>query len=82
MPRPSLSRSGLFRSRLPRSGLSAAVLLFPTTLLLTGCGVVVATVDTAASVAGSAVSVAGDVVSATAHVATAPFRGGDDKKDE
>ncbi|WP_167525360.1 hypothetical protein [Roseomonas genomospecies 6] len=66
---------------MPRSALFAALAL-PAFLLLAGCGVVVATVDTAASVAGSAVSVAGNVVSATANVATAPFRGGDDDEDE
>ncbi|MDQ2106415.1 hypothetical protein [Azospirillum isscasi] len=63
---------------MPRTALFAAALLLPAVPLLSGCGVVVATVDTAASVAGSAVSVAGDVVSATAHVATSPFRGGGD----
>ncbi|MCW2239912.1 hypothetical protein [Azospirillum canadense] len=61
--------------------LSLPAALFAVAMVLSGCGVVVATVDTAASVAGSAVSVAGDVVSATAHVATSPFRGGDDEKD-
>ncbi|WP_448204267.1 hypothetical protein [Azospirillum sp. sgz302134] len=49
---------------------------------LAGCGVVVATVDTAASVAGSAVSIAGDVAAGTAHVITAPFRGGDDESEK
>ncbi len=65
-----------------RPALFTAALALPAVLLLAGCGVVVATVDTAASVAGSAVSVAGDVVSATAHVATSPFRSGDDEDDE
>lgn len=65
-----------------RSTLFAAALVLPAVPILAGCGVVVATVDTAASVAGSAVSVAGDVVSATAHVATSPFRGGGDEDDE
>ena len=70
MPRPAL----------PAIPLAAA--LFAAAMVLSGCGVVVATVDTAASLAGSAVSVAGDVVQATAHVATSPFRGGDDEEDE
>lgn len=49
---------------------------------LTGCGMVVTTVDTAASVAGSAISIAGDVAAGTVHVITAPLRGGDEEPDQ
>ncbi|HYG87454.1 MAG TPA: hypothetical protein VD978_14440 [Azospirillum sp.] len=49
------------------------LVLFVAAFSLTGCGAVVATVDTAASVAG-------DVVEGTAHVVTAPLRGDEEQK--
>ena len=69
----------LFTSAEP---LMRRIMMFPFFLFsLTGCGVVVATVDTAASVAGSAISIAGDVAAGTVHVMTAPLRGGDERPD-
>ncbi|HYG87681.1 MAG TPA: hypothetical protein VD978_15585 [Azospirillum sp.] len=47
--------------------------LYVAAFSLTGCGAVVATVDTAASVAG-------DVVEGTAHVVSAPLRSDEEQE--
>jgi len=60
----------MMRARLTatESPMLRIMLLALTLSSLAGCGVVVATVDTAASVAGSAISIAGDVAAGTVNV--------------